>query len=416
MYGFAFDIGTTTMAGSLVDLGTGARLAQAGTLNPQREHGADVISRIESACRSPEILRQLSLLVRDELRRLAAALLEQSGTASSPVTIGLAGNPAMEHLLLGLPVDSLARVPYRPLFREGRRLSAAVLGWDIAAEIYLFPLPGAFVGGDMVAFLYGAGVAAGDLEGPPRLFLDLGTNGEIALVAGGKIYATSAAAGPAFEGGNLSCGMAALPGAIDGVSLAEGKLAVTTIGGLPPAGICGSAVVEALALLRREGVIDATGRLLSAAEIPTNLAIRVRDVDGRPAFILHHDAQRLVCLTQEDIRQVQLAKGAVRAGMEVLANRAGISWDSLGEVVVTGSFGSRLRPEHLETLGIFTGTMTERARVIRDGALSGVERALCGPKGTAAVEQLSAACVVVPLSGNPLFEREFLARMDFPRT
>lgn len=412
MYGLAFDIGTTTLAASLVDVRTGSRIAQAGALNPQREHGADVLTRLEAAARSPEMLRQLSRMLRDAVRRLAESLLDKAPPASSPVTIGMAGNPAMEHFLLGLPVDSLARVPYRPLFREGRTIPARDLEWDLDAEAHVFPLPGGFVGGDMVAFLHGAGVAAGEEE-KPRLYLDLGTNGEIALAAGGKIYTTSAAAGPAFEGGNLSCGMAALPGAIDRVHIAEGKVTVSTIGGLPPAGICGSAVIEVLALLRNAGVVDRTGRLLPPAEIPTNLAIRVKDVGGKLGFVLHHDAQRLVCLTQEDIRQVQLAKAAVRGGMELLAHRAGISWESLGEVVLTGSFGTQLRPEHLETLGIFTGAMAERARFVRDGALSGVERAVCDPDGFAAVERLAAACLVVPLSGNPRFEREFLAQMNF---
>ncbi len=160
MYGLAFDIGTTTLAASLVDAQTGSRIAQAGALNPQREHGADVLTRLEAAGRSPEMFRQLSLLLRKELRRLAESLLDNAPPSASPVSIGMAGNPAMEHFLLGLPVDSLARVPYRPLFRQGRTIPARDLGWDLDVDAYIFPLPGAFVGGDMWSFLHGAGVAA----------------------------------------------------------------------------------------------------------------------------------------------------------------------------------------------------------------------------------------------------------------
>lgn len=413
MYGLAFDIGTTTLAASLVEVATGVRLARAGSLNPQRKHGADVITRLETACTSAEALHDLSQLVRDALRQLADDVLAGTDAPPAAIRMALAGNPAMEHLLLGLPVESLARVPYRSLFSGGRTICGTDLGWDLPADGYLFPLPGAFVGGDMVAFLYGVGVASGDPGGRPRLYLDLGTNGEIALTAGGKVYTTSAAAGPAFEGGNLSCGMAALPGAIDGVEIAQGKVTVSTVGGLPPAGICGSAVIQCIALLLRHGVIDPTGRLLSSSEIPTNLANRVREVGGQLAFVLHHDARRLVCLTQEDIRQVQLAKGAVRAGMEVLAKRADVSWDSLDDVVVTGSFGSRLKPAHLQDVGLFTPAMTAAARFVEDGALAGVERSLCEPDGFMAVERLSAACIVAPLSGNPVFEREFLSHMNF---
>lgn len=410
----AFDLGTTTIAASLLDLESGARLAAAGSLNPQREFGADVVSRLAAACSSPDALKRMARLVNDELRRLAGELLASAGAPpASLAVVAIAGNPAMEHLLLELPVNSLAFPPFRPLFTAGKRLNTADLGWDIAVDAYLFPLPGGFVGGDLVAFLFSCDVS---LLTPhvSRLFLDLGTNGEIALTGGERIYATSAAAGPAFEGGNLECGMAALPGAISGVTFEGGRVGLTVIGGGAPSGICGSGVIDAVSGLLRAGVLDATGRLLPAEEIPSNLANRMTSRNGEPAFLFYRDARNEVLLTQRDIRQVQLAKAAIRAGMEVLFERSGIHHEAVEEVVLTGSFGSRLSPEGVKNVGIFPEKMVEISSFVRDGALAGVEKAVCAPGGFAAVESLSASIRVTPLSGTPAFEKHFLEQMNFP--
>ena len=412
----AVDLGTTTLAASLVNRTTGERLAAAGALNPQREFGADVVSRLDAAVKSEAALQRMAALIRAELRALARGLLETAGRSPAELScIAIAGNPAMEHLLLGLPVASLAFPPYRPLFTEGRTVAAAELGWDLPAEVFLFPLPGGFVGGDTVAFLHG--VDSPDPRSPlpgPCLYLDLGTNGEIVLAAGGNLVATSAAAGPAFEGGNLACGMAALPGAISGVTMAEGRLAVTTIGGVPAAGICGSGVLDALTLLLREGVVDATGRLLAPEETGSSLGNRLTTLAGEVAFVLHRDALRTVYLSQGDIRQVQLAKGAIRAGMEVLAERCGVPCESIADVILTGSFGAVLSPQSLKSVGILTENMLHTTRFVREGSLTGVEKALTAPGGLAAVTDLAAELRVIPLSGTPAFEKHFLAHINFP--
>jgi len=414
----AFDLGTTTVAASLLDLDQGVRLAAGGSLNPQRQYGADVISRLEAACVSPEALKRMARLANGELERLAGELLASVGASpQSLVSVAIAGNPAMEHLLLELPVKSLAFPPYRPLFTAGRTVNTADLGWQTAVDAYIFPLPGGFVGGDLVAFLYGAGVTGPQSPVPsPRLFLDLGTNGEIALTAGDRIYATSAAAGPAFEGGDLECGMAALPGAISGVTIAGDRVDLTVIGGGVPAGICGSGVIEAVAGLLRAGVLDATGRLLSPGEIPSNLANRVVSRNGEAAFLLYRDARCEVILSQRDIRQVQLAKAAIRAGIEVLFERARIHHEAVQDVVLTGSFGSRLAPEGLKNVGIFPEKMVEMCSFVRDGALAGVEKALAAPGGFDAVDGLAKAIRVIPLSGTPAFEKHFLEQMNFPKS
>ena len=412
----AYDLGTTTIAGSLLERESGVRLAVTGSLNPQRELGADVVSRLAAAVHSAENLCRLSLLINGELQRLTAELLDMAGAKARDLAcVAIAGNPAMEHLLLQLPVKSLAFPPYRPLFSSGKSLMTVELGWEMDVDAFVFPLPGGFVGGDLVAFLYGGG--CGDPQSPtpgPRLFLDLGTNGELALVTGGKIYATSAAAGPAFEGGNLCCGMAALPGAINGVDFSGEKVRITAIGDGVPAGVCGSGVIAAMAGLLREGVLDYSGRLLGADEIASNLANHVLEVNGQPAFVLYRDATRTIYLSQDDIRQVQLAKGALRAGMEVLFARAGIGGDDVDEVVLTGSFGATLDPVALKNVGIFSEKMVKIACFLREGALSGVEKALCDSHGFEAVDRLATSIRVVPLSGNPAFEKHFLEQMNFP--
>jgi uncharacterized 2Fe-2S/4Fe-4S cluster protein (DUF4445 family) len=409
----AFDLGTTSIAAALVDMASGERLAFTGALNPQRELGLDVVSRLDAALKSDDTLKRMKALVNGVLWQLAKELLNLAGIPADKVKLAaIAGNPAMEHLLLGLPVASLAFPPYRPLFTSGRMISTQELGWDMTAEGYVFPLPGGFVGGDLVAFLYGCD-AAQETEQATRLFLDLGTNGEVALVKGGAIFATSAAAGPAFEGGNLACGMAALPGAICGVSLAGEKVKLTTIGGLAPIGICGSGVIETVAELLNAGLLDNTGRLLAPAEIPSNLASRICEIGGDPAFLLYRDAKLRVYLSQKDIRQVQLAKAAIRAGIEVLFERSKISSEAVQEVVLTGSFGTTLDPGKLKNVGILSEKMVEICRFVREGALGGVEKGIMTPHGFEAIDHFAKSIRVVPLSGTPAFEKHFLLHMNF---
>ena len=393
-----------------------------GSMNPQSHFGADVVSRLDAAVNSAEALNEMSRLIRVELLRLSQELCEKSGIPWSAVKhVAIAGNPAMQHLLMGLALKSLAFPPYRPLFTNSTRLAAADLGWDGQAHIFIFPMPGGFVGGDTVAFLYGQGIGEpgepSDFEYRamnPALFLDMGTNGEMALVAGETIWATSAAAGPAFEGGNLSCGMAALPGAVSSVRIEGERVRLTMIGNAEPHGICGSAAIEAVTELLRLDIIESGGRLRDAGEIPSNLAVRVIRCNAENAFVLYRDAGRLLLLTQGDIRQIQLAKAAIRAGMEVMYHRSGFSRETMREVVLTGSFGAVLRPEWLKTVGIYDEGMLHIISFTPEGALAGAERSLTTADNFDSVERLANRFRVLPLSGTPLFETMFLRHIDFP--
>jgi uncharacterized 2Fe-2S/4Fe-4S cluster protein (DUF4445 family) len=414
MYALAIDLGTTTLAASLIDTANGRRLAMAGSMNPQRRFGADVVSRLDAAVHSEETQQEMSRTIRDELWRLAYQLCETSAIPWQDVRqIAIAGNPAMQHILLGLPVRSLAFPPYRPCHTEGTHLTAAELGWEGSAPVYLFPMPGGFVGGDTVAFLFGQ-LHPGPRPPEPVLYLDMGTNGEMALLSGDTLWSTSAAAGPAFEGGNLSCGMAALPGAISSVEIREERVRLQVIGTAAPAGICGSAAIETVTMLLEHEIIEAGGRLKDSREITSNLANRVIVVNGENVFVLHRDACTLIYLSQADIRHIQLAKSAIRAGMEVLADKARIQLQALRNVVLTGSFGAVLRPEWLKSIGIFDKSMVHITRFTPEGALSGAEKALAVGDNFAAVEATAGSFRIVPLSGTPLFEELFMRHIDFP--
>ncbi|WP_224963366.1 ASKHA domain-containing protein [Geomonas subterranea] len=407
----AFDLGTTTIAASLVEPATGTRLAVTGAMNPQRRWGSDVLARL-TAGGDPETLRAMQAALSAEMERMTGELLDRAGASPADLAqVAIAGNPSMETIALALPVESLAHPPFRPLFSAGKVTTTLDLGWSRAYPCYLLPLPGGFVGGDLLAFLFGM------TETPTAgtLFLDVGTNAEIALFDGERYLATSAAAGPAFEGGNLKCGMAALPGAVSAVQIKGDRLLLTTIAGAPPRGICGSGVLETVAALLEEGIVEPTGRLVPAVEIDSNLGTRVQEVNGIPAFVLHRDARGLVYLDQEDIRALQLAKGAMRGGMEILLGKANLTLEDVSRVVLTGSFGAVLSPDVLKKVGIFNGKMVRITGFIKDGALAGVERVLLNADGRDQMEALAQKVRVIPLSGTPLFEKHFLAHIDFPK-
>jgi len=407
----AIDLGTTTLAASLVDCSDGRRIAMLGAMNPQRRYGADVVSRLDAAIGSGSVQQEMTDLIRAEILRMAHELCRQSGINWEDVSrSAIAGNPAMQHILMGLPLKSLAFPPYRPLYTCGTHLKAADLDWDGNAEIYVFPMPGGFVGGDTVSFLYGAE------PGDATLCLDMGTNGEIALLNGNRIWATSAAAGPAFEGGNLSCGMVALPGAINSVRIEDDRIRLQVIGNCQPLGICGSAAIEAITELLRCGIMEASGRLYDAGEVSSNLSSRIISHNGANAFVLHRDAQHLILLTQDDIRQVQLAKSAIRAGIEIIAEKSRIHCQALKNVILTGSFGAVLRADWLKTIGVFDESMIHITRFTPEGALVGAEKALVRSDGFGSVEDFGQRFRVVPLSGTPNFETRFIQNINFPRS
>jgi uncharacterized 2Fe-2S/4Fe-4S cluster protein (DUF4445 family) len=408
----ALDLGTTTLAGRLLAC-DGAVLAEATLPNPQRVMGADILRRLEASLQGEG--SKLQRLLVDGCNALLVELLRKSGLGRTGLTAAAAaGNTAISHLLCNFPVNAILFPPHRPHERHGEYLDPAFLGLDLPVPLYLFPAISGYVGGDTVAFLYGCK----DLSFPrlmshaPRLFIDLGTNAEIALFDGQDWWVTSAAAGPAFEGGNIACGMAAQPGAVYGAQIEGEMLRLQVIGDGRPQGICGSGLLAVVAAALEGGLIDHSGRIVAPAEVPTNLARYIVDTSDGRLLRLYRDATIELLLSQDDIRQFQLAKGAVHAAVLCLLQRSGLAAEEIAEAVITGALGFAMAPEVLKKVALLPPAMVDKAHFLPGGALAGIGRFL-REKDAAIVRQFSAALKPFPLSGTPRFEEAFIDSINF---
>src|SRR6185295_3667104 len=308
-------LGTTTIVGTLMDLNNGETRAVTSNLNAQAIHGGDVLSRISHTMGKKEGLQEMQHFASFTMNGIIERLTAESGVPLDRIyEITVAGNLTMMHLLLGIDPEPISVTPFAPAVSHGLNLRAADLGITIHPEgrVYLFPAIGAYVGGDIVAGLLATAVPRGDRL---RLFVDVGTNGEIALGFEQRTVATAAPAGPAFEGAEISCGMRATTGAIEGVQITEDAVVLQTIDDGPPVGLCGSGLVDVVAQLYRRGLMDPTGRLRAAddlrGKVPDSLTSRLISVDGVRAFVLataQETGDRPVVFTQKDIRQLQFAK------------------------------------------------------------------------------------------------------------
>jgi uncharacterized 2Fe-2S/4Fe-4S cluster protein (DUF4445 family) len=422
-YGVAFDIGTTTVVGSLLELCGGTELQLTSRMNPQVSFGDDVVSRIEHATASTENLAQLRDSITRTLQEMIDELCRAASVKRSQVyEVVIAGNTTMEHLLCGMDVAQLGHVPFVPVFSRGLMLRAADMGLSIADRggAYVFPVIGGFVGGDTVAGVLATRL---DREQGAALMIDIGTNGEIVLSAGGKLWAASTAAGPAFEGARISCGMRATRGAIEKVVLADGEVHVSVIGGARPAGICGSGLIDAAAELLRAGLITPEGRLLPREDlpeaVPASLAARIVRDGEDVAFLLaggaDAGAESRVLLTQRDIREMQLATGALRAGVKILCKQAGIEPAELGRVLIAGGFGSFIRRSNAQRIGLLpAGVDREKIHYVGNASLNGARWALVSEPARKAGEQLGRGTEHVELSMDMQFQMEFAEAMIFP--
>jgi len=402
----ALDLGTTTLAGRLLD-GEGRTLAEAKMSNPQRAQGSDVIRRLEAALGGAGA--QLQSLLVEGINGLCVELLRQVGKPRSAITaVAAAANPAICHLLRQLPVERILFPPHRPTELDGVALDSANLGLDLPVPLYLFPLVSGYVGGDMVAFLYGLG----EVE-PGTFCLDVGTNGEMGLFTGQGWWVTSVAAGPAFEAGEISCGMALQTGAIEQVQLSGDRLQLQVHGEGPPRGVCGSGLASAVAAALEGGLIDRHGTIVDPLAVESNLSACIIETERGRALRLYRDAAVDLQLTQEDIRQFQLAKGAVKAGVEALLARSGLGAEQIGRVLVTGAFGFSLPGWVVKKVVMLPEAMVEKVEFISAGALQGVSRLLTEADGPAQVATLAATLRPLPLSGTPTFEAAFLKAIEF---
>ena len=415
----ALDLGTTTLVGRLL-AGDGAVLAEARLANPQRVKGPDILTRLQRA-REGDSLELQGLLV-DGIRQLVAELLDQAALPPARVAaVAAAGNPGICHLLCRLPVEALMFPPHRSPLTTLASLQVADFDLGLPVPLQLFPAVSGFVGGDLVAVLFGFHdsrftVHEGDsppAETFPVLVLDLGTNAEIGLWTGARWLVTSAAAGPAFEAANIACGMPLAPGAVTDVQLRNDRLELTVAGGGRPQGLCGSGLLALVAASRAGGLIDAGGRIVAPDEVVTNLA-RYLVADGEGwAISFHRDARGELRLTQDDVRQLQLAKGAVRAGVEVLLDRVGLTAADVGSVLITGAFGAALPQAAVRGIAMLPDAMIDKSFFVPNGVLDGLAAFLADPRGEDRLQGLLATIRPLPLSGTPAFEKRFLSALEF---
>jgi len=418
-YGAAVDVGTTTVVCYLMDLGHSRQVDVVSFANPQRRLGPDVISRIVYAHQGREKLLEARDCLVDALDEALAALCARHRVplrALSRITV--VGNPTMLHLLRAVDPWPLGVVPYQPVFTEAPPVAAAEVGFRRLACAELTPLPG--VAGHLGADAVG-GLLALDLARRRGifLFLDMGTNGELVLVSDGAAVGASCAAGPAFEGVHISSGMAALPGAIEWIQEEEGCLSLRTIDGAEPRGICGSGLVDAVALLVRRGVLTASGRLAEPTELPADLPPDLRqrlhaDDDGRRFVLYEGSAGPAVALTQRDVREVQLAKAPIRVGVEVLLEEVGARPEEVDAVFVAGAFGSSIRAASLLALGILPPAMAGRIHPVGNVAGMGAKVALASEERLEEARRLARRIRHVELMLREDFHARFAHYIPFP--
>jgi uncharacterized 2Fe-2S/4Fe-4S cluster protein (DUF4445 family) len=411
--GLAVDLGTTKIAASLVDLTSGAELAVAGALNPQIGYGEDVVSRLAHVRRRQDGGPMLAALVRETLDELLGHLTEQAGVSRTQVAdICIVGNTAMTHLLLALPVQQLAVSPYVAATNGPVDVKARELGLTTAPGAYVHLLPGigGYVGADHVAM-----ILASNLDRTERVTLgvDIGTNTEIVLARPGQNFltSTSCASGPAFEGAHIADGMRAATGAIEAVRLTETGPELRTVDNAPAVGLCGSGIVDAVAELLRHGLINERGRFDRDHTL-------VRQGRRGSELVLVPAAQggsgRDVVLSQEDVNEIQLAKGAIRAGLEILMDATQTDPEEVEAVIVAGAFGSFLNLQSALDIGLLPRLPNAVYRQVGNAAIVGARGALLSKEVRNRARQVARQTGYLELTNYARFNRRFALGMLFP--
>jgi uncharacterized 2Fe-2S/4Fe-4S cluster protein (DUF4445 family) len=422
VYGIAFDLGTTTVVATLLDLSTGTPMAVASMLSKQQPFGADVITRISAVMMDPETLGRLTGLAHESLNELAGEVCQQAGVDPADVLeVAMAGNATMTHLALGIDPEPLGVAP----FIMSTRLWPEVLAADIGVSVHpraravVFPSFGAYVGGDITAGLLAAGM---DRDARTRLFVDVGTNCEIVLGNRDWLLGTAAPAGPAFEGAAIRCGMRAADGAIEVVTMTPDRLELKVIGDAPPAGLCGSGLVDAVAELVRLGLLDRSGRLIpeeDALGVAPGLAPRLTQLGKERVFVLHWlgepgDVAQSIYLSQRDVRELQFAKAAIATGWDILLEEAGLQPRDIQQVLLAGSFGSYLSPANAIRLGLVPRLPVLRVVSAGNVAGEGAKMALLSMRERAGALALLEEVRYVELSDRADFNDRFVEQLQFP--
>ncbi len=424
-YGMAIDIGSTTVAGSLLDLEHGQVLAVASGLNRQRRYGADVISRISHAQQDGGLGELHAALVATLDDIVARACAEAHVHVAQLRELVLTGNTVMLHSLQRAPMDTLAVLPFVPVINEARRMSAAALGLACPAHVmaYTFPVIGGFVGGDTVSCMLATDM---DERDDCHMIIDIGTNGEVALGSRAGWVTASAPAGPAFEGARISCGMPGATGAIEHVAFTATAVVLDVIGETTPLGVCGTGLIDAVAALLDAGLVDETGRLLAPEEVPGDvpawLRARIIEQNGAAAFVLfdpqtdedaHTAEARPLYLTQRDLRELQLAKAAIASACELLVRTRGMTWADVTRVYLAGAFGNYLRPATARRIGLLPPLPLAQIAFIGNAASTGARRALVSGDDRRRAERIARDAIHVELAADAAFQECYADHLLF---
>lgn len=415
--GAAVDIGTTTVVLYLLDLLTGETLAVKSTLNPQTQFGADVIQRANYAIEhGTEPLRAAICNSINQLLRDACA--DAQIGCDSVYLMSLVGNTCMHHLFLGFAPDALVQAPYCPAIREALLLTPVDcrLAMNPMGRVLLLPVIAGFVGADTVAVMTACGL---DSEKRPTLTVDIGTNGELVLSDGLRIAACSTAAGPALEGAKISRGMRGVPGAVDHVYLDDSGISFSVIGGDAPMGFCGSGLIDLLAVLLDAGLLDETGRFVDEDELPDSRACALYqnmiEIDGQRAYRLAFSADGSpVALTQRDVREVQLAKGAIAAGIRLMAKHLNLPLEKIQQVQIAGAFGNYMSPVSACRIGMIPMCLHDRIVAVGNAAGEGAKLALLDLAQMPKAKTLASKTEFVELATDPDFQDCFVDELGFP--
>lgn len=405
-YGLALDIGTTTLAAALVSLTDGKSVATASCLNPQSGFGADVMSRISAAAEGKlasmqaVLLTGVKSLIESLFSLLDEGILAKGGRLPEIKKMTVVGNPTMLHIFCGVSPVGMGQYPFTPVFLETKTLSGKTLGLPVE-EVTVLPSASAFVGADVVG---GAATVSLDRAEKPCLILDVGTNGEMILACGDRLYATSCAAGPALEGAGISCGMGGVAGAVSSVTLSGDTLRFRTVGDKPPRGITGSGLVDLAAALLTLGVIDETGAMDDSFRLTGIHVTAAGEGNLMPTR---------VSLTGEDVRALQLVKSAFRAGIETLLSVAGIKAEALAHTYLAGGLGYYLSPENAARIGLLPEGLLPSVKVIGNGALSAAVKGVCDDEFVKTMSNIALCCETIELNEQPLFNELFIEYMMF---
>jgi len=395
-YSIAIDIGTTTIAFALVDKTTGKIIDNITDVNKQRKYGADVISRIDNANNGK--LTELTNIIRQQIIECAQTLCEKNNVNMKSITeTVVAANTTMIHLLLGLCCETLGVYPFTPVTLDHVVKNAnEILGNNYHGKLHILPGISTYVGADITSGLFFSDFIKSN---EPAVFLDIGTNGEIAVKKDDTIYCATTAAGPAFEGGNISCGTGSITGAIRAVKYTNGKFEIETIGGGKPIGICGSGVLDIVAESLKNGLLDETGRI---AEKYVETGIE----------ITKHNESRL-SFTQKDVRELQLGKSAIRSGLDTLLAFTGLKYDDIGKVYIAGGFGFHLNIDNAVYIGLIPAELASKISIIGNSSLGGAVKYIKEEQDVSEISRIIKMSTEHSLPKDKMFSELYMENMTF---